>query len=177
MGPLLFLVLALAAPSAHHQEPSDSTFSVVARPIALEAPADEYFGPYKLSNLGVRNAIYDMTVEGNSPLALPLQVERIAAVEDALVIWANRYPYDKWLPPAMWKFSIFLLSKDIPQYDRDAWALLQLLAQQYPQTWYGRNAAQRLIDLDLAPSAAEFNDPQPFVVPALKSTPHVVNRR
>jgi hypothetical protein len=175
MGPLLFLVpvLALAAPGSHQPEPPGSTFSVVARPIALDAPADEYFGPYKLSNLGVRNAIYDMTVEGNSPLALPLQVERITAVEDALAVWADRYPYDQWLPPAMWKFSLFLLTKGVPQYDRDAWALLQLLVVRYPDTWYGRNAAQRLAGLDLPPSAAEFDDPQPFVVPALKSAPRV----
>lgn len=173
MGPLLFMLSALVSPGGEHPAQTGPTFTIVARPLALDAPADEYFGKYKLSNLDVRNAIYDMTIEGNSPLALPLQVERIAAVEDAIVVWADRYPYDRWLPPAMWKFAIFLLSKGVPQYNRDAWALFLVLAQQYQDTWYGRDAAQRLATLDLAPSAANFSDPQPFVVPALKSPPAV----
>jgi hypothetical protein len=160
LRPLLFVVQAIAASAAiaHPQsapgEPTaDTMYQVIARPTApIEAPADVYFGRYKLSNLGVRNAIRDMTIEGDSPLALPLQTGRINAVESALPDWANRYPHDPWLPSAIVKFSVFLVSKQQPDYDRAALAWLYLLAAWYPRTWYGEYAQTQLEAFDLIPN-------------------------
>lgn len=158
----LFLcsALAVAASAAgtpahaklHDDSPADA-YQVIARPLApVEAPADVYFGRYKLSNLSVRNAIADMTIEGDSPLALPLQIGRIAAVESALGDWANRYPRDPWLPSAMVKFSTFLISKHQPEYDRTALSILYLLESWYANTWYGRYARAQLADFNLLPN-------------------------
>ncbi|MDQ6767479.1 MAG: hypothetical protein M3Z41_06680 [Candidatus Eremiobacteraeota bacterium] len=154
---LFFVILTLAGSAT--RDPASAgestaagtvTFQVIARPLPrIQAPADEYFGRYQLSNLSVRNAIHDMTIEGDSPLALPLQVERIAAVQSALAEWADKYPRDPWLPSAMVKFSTFLISKQQPQYERVAMALLSYLQWVYPQTWYGRYARAQLADFEL----------------------------
>jgi hypothetical protein len=89
------------------------TYLVAARPIArAPAPADEYFGQYKLSFLGIRNIIHDMNIEGDSPLALPLQEGRIHEVAGSLADWANRYPRDKWLPGTTASFVRFLERKN-----------------------------------------------------------------
>ncbi len=117
-----------------------------------EAPADEYFGRYRLSSLSVRNAIYDMTVEGNSPLALPLQAERIEAVRSAIAQWADEYPHDPWLPSSMVKFSALLIAKQEPAYDPTALALLSSLELSYPQTWYARYARSAIDGFEMLPN-------------------------
>jgi hypothetical protein len=157
----LFFMLALAASTWHAQAQAAvqspqvpaATFRVIARPLGLgQAPADEYFGRYRLSSLGIRNAIRDMTIEGDSPLALPLQTERIAAVESALPAWADKYPRDPWVPSAIAKFAVFLISKRVPQCDRPAVALLSYLQLAYPQTWYASYAQAHLDALDMLPN-------------------------
>src|SRR5476649_967841 len=91
-----------AAVAAGPPPPDDNiwhTYVVAARPISgAPAPADEYFGRFKLSFLGIRNIIHDMNIEGDSSLALPMQEARIREVAGSLGDWANRYPRDKWHP-------------------------------------------------------------------------------
>src|ERR1700674_918610 len=93
-------LLLTTRPATAFLQPIDDgrwlTVTVVATPAGAhrQAPAGEYFRPHRLSNLGGRNAIRDMTLEGTSPLALPAQRERIAAVEAAFAVWADKYPAD-----------------------------------------------------------------------------------
>jgi hypothetical protein len=159
LRPLFFLVMALTAgargatPAPPQAAAAANQFQVMGLAVrGTEAPADEYFGRYRLSSLSVRNAIYDMTIEGNSPLALPLQAERIEAVRFALVDWADRYPRDPWLPSSMVKFSALLYAKHEPSYDPTALALLSYLQWGYPQTWYGRYAHGALADFEMHPN-------------------------
>ena len=109
-----------------------------------QAPADEYFGPERLSNLGVRNAIRDMDLEGTSPLALPLQRARMSAVEDALAIWADRYPSDTWLPGTMLDYAKFLRSKQQAFTDDRALGYLMFLELRYPASRPGFEAREIL---------------------------------
>src|ERR1039457_6613889 len=62
---------------------------IVAQPLrpSAQAPADEYFGVQRLSNLGIRSMLHDMMIEGTSPLALPLQMQRMAGIESAFPPW------------------------------------------------------------------------------------------
>ena len=81
--PALLLVASLAAPVARadtHQA----------------APADEYFGPFKESILGIRNHIADLERKANSELADA--VRGMDNVEIALEDWHAHYPRDSWLP-------------------------------------------------------------------------------
>jgi len=157
--PLFFIAIALIACALHAHASVQAaprpplTYQVIARPPGIvQAPADEYFGRYKLSSLGVRNAIRDMTIEGESPLALPLQAERIAAIASALPAWADKYPHDPWVPSALAKFGVFLISKHVPQYDRAAVAFLSYLQWAYPKTWYASYAQAHLDALDMLPN-------------------------
>ena len=70
-----------------------------------DAPADEYFGRLKLSNIGVHNIIHALAVEGYSPLALPLERTRIMGVETAIVEWAEAFPRDPWLRNTVLNFA------------------------------------------------------------------------
>ncbi|MBV8172335.1 MAG: hypothetical protein JO219_10450 [Candidatus Eremiobacteraeota bacterium] len=175
-GVLIALSLAtacspvLASAGAPHDNDVWTPVKVTAAPIAppRQAPADEYFGPERLSNLGVRNALRDMQLEGDSPLALPQQLDRIRAIEDALGIWADRYPYDTWLPGATLDFAKFLQRKDQPFADDLAHGYLIFLDERYPGTRAGFEAHALLgsyrplpaFDMSSAPS---FGDPRASV--------------
>lgn len=144
--------MGLAIASRISAARADDAFIVTAtQPASVQAPADVYFGPYRLSNLSVRNAIHDMDVEGDSPLALPGQVERITAVEAALAQWSLAYPRDPWLPPSIHAFASFLLGKGLPQYDRVAFALLDELTLRYGASADGKAASDELAAFSMLP--------------------------
>jgi hypothetical protein len=135
--------------SAATQPLDDDTWTTVtvaaARPAEhRQAPADEYFGPNRLSNLGVRNAIRDMNLEGTSPLALPIQLDRIAAVQAALALWSDKYPNDSWVPGTTLDFAKFLQSKQQAFTDDLAAGYLIYLQAFYPASRAGFEAHELL---------------------------------
>ena len=71
----------------------------LAEPSANLAPADRYFGRLKMSILGVRNALKDLSARAD---AEPDQYEHIydkaVLVEDALHDWQRHFPRDPWIP-------------------------------------------------------------------------------
>ena len=135
-------------------------YFVVAAPLrGTEAPADEYFGPYRLSSLSIRNAISDMTIEGNSPLALPLQRDRIEAVRAALPLWAQAYPHDPWVPSSTFKFAQFLSGKGVAAFDPAALGLFSYLVWAYPHTWYATQAQVALDSFDMLPPFDQLAGP------------------
>lgn len=108
------------------------------------APADEYFGRQKLSNLGIRNIIRAFRVEGNSPLALPIQRGRMEAVDSALYDWGEKYPRDPWLSGAIFGFADVLLIKHDVETDTMAVDLLLRATQRYAGTHYESEAQREL---------------------------------
>jgi len=64
------------------------------------APADAYFGRFRMSVLGMRNAIDDVSarVAGASPDELSLLYHKLTMVEDAIMDLKDQYPRDTWLP-------------------------------------------------------------------------------
>lgn len=64
------------------------------------APADEYFGRYRMSVLGMRNAIRDIArrVEDAPPDDLSALYTKLTMVEDAILDLRGQYPHDTWLP-------------------------------------------------------------------------------
>jgi hypothetical protein len=150
-----------------------TNYDVVAAPLTPpQAPADEYFGRFKLSNLGVRNIIHDIDIEGNSPLALPKQQARISAAGLAMIDWADKYPRDRWLPSAIISFAQLLQSKGQAFYDQSAVDLLFYASNRYAGNRYGNQALQLLRNyaqtpdyeqtdpLDLGSAFAEYDFPQ-----------------
>ena len=153
-------VAASAVPVAAGPPPIDDkvwhTFFIWARPVSgASAPADEYFGRYRLSLLGMRNIIHDMSIEGDSSLALPLQEGRIYEVAGALGDWANRYPRDKWLPGTAASFVRFLERKKSPETALLAANYIAYLNDRFAGTpsakWYAALSASHdpVIGIDL----------------------------
>ena len=105
-----------------------------------DAPADQYFGKLKLSYLGVRNIIHALAVEGNSPLALPLQRSRIMGVESAIAAWGNAYPRDTWLRGVMFSFAEVLSQKHDIDTDRIAIDLLLEASDRYSNSSWAKTA-------------------------------------
>lgn len=71
---------------------------VAAADLSALAPADEYFGKFQMSVLGIANTIRDSgrrVDEGADPQAMiggPL-----AFATDAIVAWEHAYPHDPWI--------------------------------------------------------------------------------
>jgi hypothetical protein len=170
-GPASAAAVVNATPYDDHTWHS---FAATARPFtSAPAPADEYFGRFKLSNLGMRNIIHDMNVEGDSPLALPLQETRIHAVAGALSDWTNRYPRDVWVPRTTASFVKFLERKQTAEASGLAIRYAVYLADKFNGTrsarWYSAllQAHNAVIDVDPAAAPPPFRIYSPFDVDVL----------
>jgi hypothetical protein len=65
------------------------------------APADEYFGRYHMSILGIRNTIHDFNTKvANNPDGAAAYIGGIALTEDAVRAWGTKYPHDPMLATA-----------------------------------------------------------------------------
>ncbi len=63
-----------------------------------EAPADEYFGPFHVSVLEIRNRLVRFEGQRNQELTRESAQRGIDNVELAIEDWHRRYPRDSWLP-------------------------------------------------------------------------------
>jgi hypothetical protein len=63
------------------------------------APADRYFGRMKMSILGIRNSLNDLTalVDVHPDQARHV-FDKAVFVEDALRDWQRQFPRDPWIP-------------------------------------------------------------------------------
>lgn len=150
-----------------------ATVAVDARPLPPpDAPADQYFGRLKLSNLGVRNIIHALSVEGHSPLALPLERTRIMGVETALAQWGEEFPRDSWLRGAMLSFAGVMAGKHDPDTDRIAVDYYLQTAIRYPNTPWSRQAMRQLASLEPATgidwSICPYDPPDMLMIEALR---------
>lgn len=70
-----------------------------ADPSANLAPADRYFGRLKMSILGVRNSIKDLSARAEAhPEDAEHVFDKAVLVEDALHDWQKHFPRDPWIP-------------------------------------------------------------------------------
>ena len=87
----LFAVLALQAQPAYAHT---NAYAV--------APADEYFGRYKMSILGVRNTLRDVDARlRTNPAIAGTVIGMIDLTEDAIKDWERKYPHDTWIPKSL----------------------------------------------------------------------------
>ncbi len=63
------------------------------------APADRYFGRLKMSILGVRNQLRDLSIRADvHPEDADHIFDKTVLVEDALRDWQAHFPRDPWIP-------------------------------------------------------------------------------
>ena len=100
---LLVAVLARSQspePRPTGTKPQHPAKSHASRALAKLAPADEYFGPLRMSGLAIRMRIdvlgrrYHARSESEDDL-----LHDAGDVETALHLWFGRYPHDTWLSP------------------------------------------------------------------------------
>lgn len=70
-------------------------------PMAMLAPADEYFGPLKMSLLGIDNAMFTIVRRGTSGEMPPSTVHALDQIASAIRDWEKRYPRDPGIGRAL----------------------------------------------------------------------------
>ncbi len=112
---------------------------------AADAPADEYFGPFKYSAISVRTKIdalgrsYRERWADDASLVHDAQM-----IESSFRVWAQRYPKDKWLPPTA--FHLAQLYQEIQTQDarNHARAMYAYLVKAFPSSKEAHLARLRL---------------------------------
>jgi hypothetical protein len=124
------LVLSVAAPGA-----AKSTAP------AKVAPADEYFGPLKMSILGIRNTLKDdfVKLESSASVDTGDAFRHAAFVEKSIRAWEHKYPADSWLPRAVLALHRVYARIASSDAERSAAETATWLIQRYPNS---REAAQ-----------------------------------
>jgi hypothetical protein len=90
-------IVALSSPFAAAPALADPAGDYTPRSAA--APADEYFGPLRMSVLGIRNSLARTTqrIEADG-YGFDGETKSVALVEQAVREWEAKYPRDSWLP-------------------------------------------------------------------------------
>jgi hypothetical protein len=92
-----FVYLSPAVPA--FADPTITASPHVVATLSRSAPADEYFGPLKLSILGVRNTISDSEVKlDRGGMDSDRMMKHLALIEASVREWESKYPRDSWLP-------------------------------------------------------------------------------
>ena len=139
------LGLALAAATAGATKAPPKTTSAPAVAKSPDAPADEYFGPFKYSAISVRMKINALGRSYHERWA-----DDASIVHDALLVessyraWAQKYPKDRWLAPTA--YHLAQLYQDLQTQDArsHARAMYAFLAKNFPASKEAHSARIRL---------------------------------
>lgn len=112
---------------------------------SADAPADEYFGPFKYSAISVRTKINALARSYRERWS-----DDASIVHDALMIessyraWADKYPKDRWLAPTA--FHLAQLYQNVQTQDArsHARAMYELVAKNFPTSKEAHFARLRL---------------------------------
>ncbi|MBV8642297.1 MAG: hypothetical protein JO225_00085 [Candidatus Eremiobacteraeota bacterium] len=111
----------------------------------VDAPADEYFGPFKYSALSVRTKIdflarsYNERWQDDDAI-----IHDAEMLETALRAWAQRYPRDHWLPPTAFHLAQLYQNLQTQSGRNHATAAYRYLAQTFPGSPQAHLARVRL---------------------------------
>ena len=127
----IFLALALALPVCATAAPA------LAIPYGQLAPADRYFGRMKMSILGIRNSIKDLSqAADNNPGESEHIFDKAVLVEDALRDWQQQFPRDPWIPKYAYSLAMLYQKLDYIDARGRADAMIQWLDRRYPESEY-----------------------------------------
>lgn len=122
------------------------------------APADEYFGPLKMSVLGIRNQIHDLMIryeptwDTDKHLAKAIMGTAVMT-EASLHDWEQKYPSDNQLARSVYLLQHLYAKIQLDQSQEKAKFVAQWLVTRYGNTWYGKNMKTFLNQATPAPSA------------------------
>jgi hypothetical protein len=102
------------------------------------APGDEYFGRMKMSYLGIDNTYKDGAISAGDYTTDTRLIAKLDFATEALRRWAAKYPSDPELARSYF-LAVLVLRKVYTQQEQEmAWQFMQLLAQKYPGTYFGK---------------------------------------
>jgi hypothetical protein len=132
------------------------------------APADEYFGPLKMSFLGIRNEIHDLTLRYDSEPDKRNQFFGMAVqTEVSLREWERKYPQDGAVVRQVFFLRELYAKFDQPEAQVKRQATEQWLLGTYPKTWYAKNLKVRLAAASPGPAVT----PMPAGITPPPATP------
>jgi hypothetical protein len=139
------------------------------------APADEYFGPLKMSFLGIRNNLHDLTLEYD---AMPDKHDAIfgkaVQTETSLKDWERKYPADGAVPRQIYFLRMLYAKFDVsyPEAQTKRVATEKWLLTCYSATWYAKDVRTKLASATPAPAApaAPASQPSGPAAPAMLPT-------
>ena len=146
----MLLVGALAPsaspkPYAKGNPPTHPAISHAKRAFRQLAPADEYFGPLRMSALAIRMRIdvlgrrYHARSESDMDL-----LHDAGNLETALQIWAERYPHDTWLAPTAFHLAQLYAVIQSPIARGRATSAFRYVADTFGATYDGHLARLRI---------------------------------
>ncbi|MEA2784858.1 MAG: hypothetical protein QOF71_962 [Candidatus Eremiobacteraeota bacterium] len=140
---VLSLALVAATAGAAKAPPKPTSAPAVAK--SPDAPADEYFGPFKYSAISVRMKINALGRSYHERWS-----DDASIVHDALLVessyraWAQKYPKDRWLAPTA--YHLAQLYQDVQTQDArsHARAMYDFLVKNFPASKEAHSARIRL---------------------------------
>jgi hypothetical protein len=163
-----------AAPLSAAQKKANAEHAarIAAALYASMAPADEYFGPLKLSIIGIHNSIRDIGLryKYNSTLAAP-SFASAQLVERAIRDWAHRYAHDPQLPRNVFALQR-LYTQILLQSSRDrAHVIAQWMATSFATSPQEKQLKKTLALEHLAPIPTPSPTPVPTDTPTASPEP------
>ena len=152
---MIFAVCAAGAPASAHWKPHAAKPVRVERPQA--APADEYFGPQKISVLGVRTMLDRAKTRLDFGVGDDDATHRsLFLAEVTIRAWQAKYPNDYWLPRMYGKLLALYTRMSGAAVERRSSGIASLLLAQFPASWEAhelRTIALQAGTLAIAPAA------------------------
>lgn len=109
------------------------------------APADEYFGSYRMSVLGIRNVLHDIDVKiQNEPANATRYLAMLSLTENAIVDWEHKYPSDTWLARSWYGLQHLYAKVHSDECSRKALEMATRLVTKYPNSSYAKTMRDEL---------------------------------
>ena len=140
---MLGLALVAATLGATKAAPKPASLPPVAK--SPDAPADEYFGPFKYSAISVRMKINALGRSYHERWSDDASIVHDALlVESSFRAWASKYPKDVWIAPTA--YHLAQLYQDVQTQDarNHARAMYEFLVKNYPTSKDAHYARVRL---------------------------------
>jgi hypothetical protein len=175
---MLGLALVAATLGATKAAPKPASPPPAAK--SADAPADEYFGPFKYSAISVRMKINALGRSYHERWS-----DDASIVHDALLVessyraWAQKYPRDRWMAPTA--YHLAQLYQDVQTQDarNHARAMYEYLAKTFPKSKEAHLARLRLQqgfpalhpESPVSPTPNPYASAAPSVSPADSAAP------
>ena len=131
------------SPNATKAPPKTANLPAAAK--SPDAPADEYFGPFKYSAISTRTKINALARSFRERWSDDASIVHDALmIESSLRAWAQKYPKDRWLAPTA--FHLAQLYQNVQTQDARSHsrAMYELVAKDYPTSKEAHFARLRL---------------------------------